>query len=490
MPTVSGDAGSAEAGSQLNVYLDGVLNGHTTVAGNGSWSYTPTSSLSDNTYAFTAKAEDAAGNESAASNTVHIRVDASNPTVSITAKPGTFSNDDTPTFSFSSDEAGTFECKIDTGAFAPCTSPFTAAHLTDGTHHFYVRAIDTSGNTSAPEEWVWTVDTTPPDVTVNSNSPAAGVSPTFTFTSNESGTTYKCRIDGSGSFTTCGSPFNAPTLGAGTHSLEVQFTDPAGNSGAESVNFAVTAPPVPPPGNGGTVPSPPAETPAEVCVGSGDEPGVAANISVLSAVIKKNVVKFTTNSDKYILVRVSIYNGKKLVGTAVRANNPGKRLVAIKTKKALPKGKKFNIRLSAITMTGGKSVASSMLITDKKGKATLANASGVVGGAITSTIDCKPEKGAKKIKVKVAAAVKVKISAKRFKITATASDWTVATVRVVQAGKTVSRKVFLLKPKKKLNANIKLLPGKKLVKGKAVVQVATCTVDGVWQLFKKPITVK
>jgi hypothetical protein len=330
------------------------------------------------------------------------------------------------------------------------------------------------------------VDTPPPPVSSAKNAPAAGVSPTFTFTSDEPGTTYRCRIDGSGSFTTCSSPFNAPTVGTGAHTLDIQFTDPAGNSGAKTVDFTVSAPPVVPPGDGGGGVTPPAE---QTCTGSGDEPGVAAHISVLSAVIKKNVVKFTTSSDKYILVRVSIYNGKKLVGTAVRANNPGKRLVAIKTKKALPKGKKFKIRLSAITMTGGKSVADSLLITDKKGKATLANASGVVGGAITSTVNCAPEKGAKKVKVKLAAAVKVKISLKRFKITATASDWTVATVRVKQNGATISRKVYLLKPNKKLKANIKLLPGKKLVKGKAVVQVATCTVDGLWQLFQKPIKV-
>ncbi|MGH2959557.1 MAG: hypothetical protein ACRDKE_08110, partial [Solirubrobacterales bacterium] len=130
------------------------------------------------------------------------------------------------------------------------------------------------------------------------------------------------------------------------------------------------------------------------------------------------------------------------------------------------------------------------MVTDKKGKTTLVGADGTVGAPAASTVSCGPEKGAKKIKVKVATKVKVKISDKKLAATAKASDWTVATFRIVQNGQTVARRVFLLKPGKKLRAPLKLLPGKKLVKGKAIIQVSTCTVDGVWQLFKKPINVK
>jgi hypothetical protein len=490
-PTVTGDAGSAEAGATLSVYINGTLNGTTTVDLDGSWSYTAASNLSDNVYAFTAKATDAAGNVSAVSNTVHIRVDVANPTAQITAKPGALSNDSTPTFSFTADEPSSFECNIDGGAYAGCSSPFTSGALADGPHKFFVRAIDASGNQSTPVEWDWTTDTTAPDVTITPNSPAAGLSPTFSFSSNENpGTTYKCRID-TGALQTCTSPFSAPTLPAGTHTLEVQFTDAAGNTGTKTTQFtveAVSSPPVSnPPTNNPPIVTPPT---AQTCTGSGDEPGIPANITVISAVAKKNVIKFTTSSDKYILIRISIYNGTKLVGTAVRANNPGKRLVAIKTKKALPKNKKFTIRLSAITMTGGKSVAGTNMVTDKTGKTTLVGADGKVGAPAVGTVDCNPEKGAKKIKVKIASAVNVKINSKKLSATATASDWTVATVRIIQNGKTVGRKVYLLQPNKKLRASVKLLPGKTLVKGKAVIQVATCTVDGVWQLFKKPITVK
>jgi hypothetical protein len=73
---------------------------------------------------------------------------------------------------------------------------------------------------------------------------------------------------------------------------------------------------------------------------------------------------------------------------------------------------------------------------------------------------------------------------------ATSSDWTVATVRVIQGGETIGSKVQLLKPGKKSKIKIKLLSGAHFAKGSAVIHVATYTVEGVQQLLKKPITVK
>jgi hypothetical protein len=63
----------------------------------------------------------------------------------------------TETFRFSSNETGTFQCRLDTANFADCTSPFTLTRLTAGAHTFNVRARDSAGNLSAPVSRSWAV---------------------------------------------------------------------------------------------------------------------------------------------------------------------------------------------------------------------------------------------------------------------------------------------------------------------------------------------
>jgi hypothetical protein len=59
------------------------------------------------------------------------------------------------TFSFTGSDDHTspanldFECKLDNGAFAPCTSPTTFSSVTGGAHTVAVRAVDESGNTDS-----------------------------------------------------------------------------------------------------------------------------------------------------------------------------------------------------------------------------------------------------------------------------------------------------------------------------------------------------
>jgi hypothetical protein len=54
----------------------------------------------------------------------------------------------TGTFAFSSDAGSTFECSIDGGPFAPCTSPVRLDGLAPGTHTLTVRSTDPAGNAS------------------------------------------------------------------------------------------------------------------------------------------------------------------------------------------------------------------------------------------------------------------------------------------------------------------------------------------------------
>jgi Glycosyl hydrolase catalytic core len=79
-------------------------------------------------------------------------LDSTRPTVTITGGPaqGSTTHDATPTFSFKSSEAGsTFQCHYDGKPFITCPSPYTpGTGLANGSHTFYVKAIDAAGNES------------------------------------------------------------------------------------------------------------------------------------------------------------------------------------------------------------------------------------------------------------------------------------------------------------------------------------------------------
>jgi dipeptidyl aminopeptidase/acylaminoacyl peptidase len=76
----------------------------------------------------------------------------------------------------------------------------------------------------------WQEDSTPPLTTISSgpSGPVSSDRPSFAFASSELGSTHQCRID-SGSFATCSSPYQTPSLADGEHTLTVRATDPAGN---------------------------------------------------------------------------------------------------------------------------------------------------------------------------------------------------------------------------------------------------------------------
>ncbi|WP_448545731.1 choice-of-anchor D domain-containing protein [Roseiflexus sp.] len=192
--------------------------------------FTP-SGLADGNRTFNVRARDQAGNVSAPASYTWT-IDTTPPDTTITGGPANSSTSGpTVSFTFSSEAGATFQCRMDSGSFSACTSPFTATGLTDGSHTFHVRAIDTVGNIDpTPATRTWTVDATPPDTTILSGPTGAisVTSVTFTFTSTETGSTFQCRLNG-GSFVSCTSPHIISGLVNGSQTFEVRAIDAVNN---------------------------------------------------------------------------------------------------------------------------------------------------------------------------------------------------------------------------------------------------------------------
>jgi uncharacterized protein YegP (UPF0339 family) len=79
------------------------------------------------------------------------------PIVSITATPSDPNLTQALSFSFNADDvSATFECKLDSESYATCASPKSIASIANGSHTFYVRAIDSAANVSSTSSYTWT----------------------------------------------------------------------------------------------------------------------------------------------------------------------------------------------------------------------------------------------------------------------------------------------------------------------------------------------
>ena len=109
-----------------------------------------TAVLGEGAHTFEVRAKDPVSNVDATPASRSITVDVTAPPTTIDGGPSGPTNDSTPTFNFSStDGTATFECRVDSGSFAACTSPHTTPVLTDAAHTFEVRAKDAAGNVDA-----------------------------------------------------------------------------------------------------------------------------------------------------------------------------------------------------------------------------------------------------------------------------------------------------------------------------------------------------
>jgi len=217
------------------------------------------SGLALGAHTFDVRATDTAGNldltPASRAWTVTAPADTTAPDTTITSGPAASGTGTTAALGFTASEAGsTFECRLDGGIWASCTSPKAYAAIAVGTHTFDVRATDAAGNTDAsPATRSWTVtapvDTTAPDTAITGG-PAASTTETtatLSFTSTESGSTFQCRLDG-GAWSACASPEGDSGLAVGAHTFDVRATDAASNVDATPATrtWTVVAPAPPP----------------------------------------------------------------------------------------------------------------------------------------------------------------------------------------------------------------------------------------------------
>lgn len=276
-PTLSG---TGEAGATLSIYNGSALVGTTQVQANGSWSFTPATSLGAGVWNLTATATDAAGNTSAASETRSFTIDTTPPaapvidtvydgTGSITGNlsSGQITDEARPVIS-GTREANTTIRLYDNGtllAEIPADNSSSwrytpDASLATGNHVITVIAVDAAGNASPVSDSVnFVVDTTPPLTPVitsvsDDQAPGFGTiangqttndpTPTFSGTA-EAGATITLYENDTVIGTTMAQPDGAwsvstSTLASGTHVITAVATDAAGNSSPNSTAFTLT----------------------------------------------------------------------------------------------------------------------------------------------------------------------------------------------------------------------------------------------------------
>ena len=160
-PQLSGAPSSLTNSSNANISFTGEAGATFTCSVDGG-AYAPCTSpqdfsgLADGPHSLSVKAVDAAGNTSDAGS-ASWTVDTSGPTVDVTGAPSGTDTTGAASISLSSENGATFECKVDNGAWATCSSPVALSNLSDGAHSISVRATDAAGNTGATVTKRWTV---------------------------------------------------------------------------------------------------------------------------------------------------------------------------------------------------------------------------------------------------------------------------------------------------------------------------------------------
>ena len=156
------------------------------------------------------RATDRAGNTDPTPASYSWVVDTVAPETSIGDRPADPTNSRSASLSFAGEDDRTaaaglrFECRLDGGEFAACSSPSEYSDLSDGPHTFEVRAIDLAGNVDgSPASYSWVVDTVAPETSIGDrpSNPSNSRAATLSFAGEDDrtaadGLRFECRLDG------------------------------------------------------------------------------------------------------------------------------------------------------------------------------------------------------------------------------------------------------------------------------------------------------
>jgi hypothetical protein len=234
--TAPSDGGSQITGYQVIAHHDGRNEPQEPVIGTPLIPRVDVRLSPGTAYTFTVLATNAVGTSPASAPSPPVSAQPP-PTVTITSKPANPTNSRTGTIEFTVSRPTATTCQLDSARPAACTSPVSYTDLAEGGHRVTVTATDTSGSGSATAEW--TVDLTPPTVTLTTKPPAITNSrtATFGFTVNEPAF-ITCKLDNDNTVlpaVSCYSPRIYTNLTAGRHTVTITATDTAGNRAPPAV---------------------------------------------------------------------------------------------------------------------------------------------------------------------------------------------------------------------------------------------------------------
>jgi Ca2+-binding RTX toxin-like protein len=202
--------------------------------------------LGDGSHTFNVKASSSSGVVDATPASRSFTVDATPPSIKITAGPSGPTQNTSATFEFAAEAGSTVKCSFDTGTagFGACTTgtSHTVTKLAQATYTFRVRATDTAGNQATATRSI-TVDTTPPDTTIDAGPEGltGNSTPGFAYSASESGSRFECRFDAE-AFDFCPDDEIEPdeALADGAHTVYVRAVDAAGNVDGTPASRAFT----------------------------------------------------------------------------------------------------------------------------------------------------------------------------------------------------------------------------------------------------------